>query len=270
MAFVEELIMGTITNALELLSLFSRVRPSLGLGDLVRLSGRDKATVHRYLVELTQNGFLQQNPNTRTYCLGPAILRLAAVREATAPVRSMVMPIIEALAEETGELVHFSLLHGTKLSPVCHVDPRRHGTQVHFDEADMLPLHATASGVAVLAFGTDALRQQVLRGELHAYADNTVTRPEALCALIERAAQTGMGEVSKAFDNEVASRAMPIFDAEGSVAGALAVAMPLARMTEQKKRETAKSLREGMKKVTRAIGGVVPEHYAALARQAAE
>lgn len=262
--------MGTITNALELLNLFSRPRPTLGLGDFVRLSGRDKATVHRYLVELTQNGFLLQNTETRTYCLGPAILRLAAVREATAPVRTLVTPIIEALAEETGELVHFSLLHGTQLSPVCHVDPRRHGTQVHFDEADVLPLHATASGIAVLAFGPDALRQQVLRGELHAYADDTVTRPEALRFLIERAAQIGMGEVSKAFDNEVASRAVPIFDAEGNVCGALAVAMPLARMTEQKECETTRSLREGMKKITRATGGVIPEHYAALARHAAE
>ena len=102
--------------------------------------GGDKATVHRHLSELEQNGFLEQHPVTRAYRLGPAILRLSAVRETTNPLRSVVRPIILELSNEVGELVHFSLLQGLNLSPVHNADPRIHGTQVFFEEAELLPL----------------------------------------------------------------------------------------------------------------------------------
>ncbi|NJO36356.1 MAG: helix-turn-helix domain-containing protein [Rhizobiales bacterium] len=144
--------MGTITKALDLLNVFSRSNPELGLGDVVRLTGRDKATVHRHLVELQQNGFLEQHPKTRAYRLGPALLRLSGVREATHPFRQLIRPVVTQLADQVGELAHASLLQGTRLSPAFHADPERHGTRVRFDEAEMLPLHATSSGLAVLAF----------------------------------------------------------------------------------------------------------------------
>ena len=174
--------MGTITKALEMLNYFSRSAPELGLSEFVRLSGRDKATVHRHLVELAENGFLEQHPDSRAYRLGPAILRLATVRETTAPTRAVVLPLIAALADEVGELVHFSLIQGELLSPVSHVEPGRHGTQVHFDPSEMLPLHATASGLAVLAFGPRGLRDRVLAGPLAAHASATVTDGADLAA----------------------------------------------------------------------------------------
>ena len=102
--------MGTITKALELLNFFSRSRPEIGLGEFVRLSGRDKATVHRHLVELEANGFLDQHPDTRAYRLGPALLRLSGVREITHPVRSVLRPIVTQMADDLGELVHVSLI----------------------------------------------------------------------------------------------------------------------------------------------------------------
>ena len=147
--------MGTITKALNLLNHFSASRPEIGLTDFRKLSGQDKATVHRHLVELSANGFLEQNPGTKGYRLGPAILRLAAVRERLFPARTLVAPLVEHLAAELGELVHVSLREGDHLSPLYHHDALIHGTRVYFDEAELLPLHATASGLAMLAFGPE-------------------------------------------------------------------------------------------------------------------
>jgi len=80
--------MGTISKALDLLGHFSSTRSQIGLTEFVTLTRRDKATVHRHLSELEQNGFLEQHPQTRAYRLGPALLRLAAVREAAFPMRA--------------------------------------------------------------------------------------------------------------------------------------------------------------------------------------
>ena len=253
--------MGTITKALELLNFFSREAPALGLGDFVRLSGRDKATVHRHLVELTQNGFLEQHPTSRTYRLGPAVLRLSAVREATSPTRTIVRPLVEALAREVGELVHFSLLDGLRLSPVFHFDPAMHGTQVHFDEAEMLPLHATSSGIAVLAFSPDPLMATVLEHPLAAYTDLTVTSPVALSRLVATAAETGIATVDQGFDREVSSRAAPIFGATGVPIGAMAIAVPTSRATPDSIALHTAALRKTAPRVSAALGGTVPDTY---------
>lgn len=253
--------MGTITKALELLNFLSRTTPALGLSDFVKLSGRDKATVHRHLVELTENGFLEQDPVTRAYRLGPAVLRLSAVREVTSPTRTVVRPLVEALAREVGELVHFSLLDGTRLSPAFHFDPAMHGTQVHFDEAELLPLHATSSGIAVLSFGPDTLKKAVLSQKLEAHTEMTVTSTEALTALVEDAAENGIATLDQAFDREVSSRAAPIFDATGQPLGAIAIAVPMSRATPDVITTHTAALRDAAPRITAALGGVIPDTY---------
>lgn len=256
--------MGTITKALEILNYFSRSTPELGLSEVVRLTGRDKATVHRHLVELLENGYLEQRVDTRAYRLGPAILRLASVREATMPVRRIVRPLVEALSAEVGELVHFSMLQGDVLSPVSHSDPARHGTQVHFDESEMLPLHATSSGLAVLAFAPEKLRKAVLGAPLPAYASRTITDPLRLSEAISAVRSSGLGRTEKTFDDEVTSQSAPVFGPDKNAIGAVAVAMPVARMTEARRIETAAALRRSAVRMTAALGGAMPEELARL------
>lgn len=247
--------MGTITKALNLLDFFSRARPEIGLGEFVRLSGRDKATVHRHLVELEQNGFLEQNRITRAYRLGPALLRLSGVREGTYPIRRLVRPIVTALADEIGELAHFSLLQGMALSPVFHADPQRHGTQVHFDEAEILPLHATSSGLAVLAFSDATFRKKVLSKPLTAFTTHTPVEPAVILEMLETTRRAGLSRLDRGYDDEVVSQAAPIFGASPGVLGALSVAVPIVRAKPEHLREIAAALLEAARSATRSLGG---------------
>ena len=256
--------MGTITKALELLNFFSRSRPEIGLGEFVRLSGRDKATVHRHLVELEANGFLDQHPDTRAYRLGPALLRLSGVREITHPVRSVLRPIVTQMADDLGELVHVSLIQGGALSPVFHHDPRAHGTQVHFDEAEMLPLHATSSGLAVLAFSTERFVTAAIKGGLPSFTSQTITDPASLYEALTIVRTRGTSVMARAFDEEVSSQGAPVFGPDGKVAGALSVAVPSVRITPEKNRQVEETLKQGVPRVTAALGGRIPEIHATL------
>lgn len=250
--------MGTITKALELLNFFSRGRAHIGLGEFVKLSGRDKATVHRHLVELEANGFLEQNPESRAYRLGPALLRLSAVREVALPMRAMLRPIVAELAHATGELAHASILQGEMLSPVCSVDPMQHGTQVSFDESEMLPLHATSSGLAVLAFGPPALSAAVLSGPLPRFTPDTPTDPNRLRAVIARTRDAGISRLDQAFDSEVSSQGAPIFDGKGLAMGALSVAVPTVRATPGKLDAIRDHLIASARRATLSLGGSFP------------
>ena len=101
--------MQTVDKALSLLSYFSEQRPSVGLSELARLSGFNKATTRRFLVALEKHGIVEQDATTRLYRLGAGLLRLARVREATNPVAAIVQPVLNDLVSVTGETAHFSL-----------------------------------------------------------------------------------------------------------------------------------------------------------------
>ena len=98
--------MSTIAKAMELLDFFSLERPEIGLSDFHRLAGRDKATTFRHLTALESAGLLEQNPTTRAYRIGPAVLRLAHMREITLPRRAGLRIALPRLAEVTGETGH--------------------------------------------------------------------------------------------------------------------------------------------------------------------
>lgn len=254
--------MGTITKALSLLNYFSLERSEIGLAVFVKMTGGDKATVRRHLMELEQNGFLEQNPSTRGYRLGPAVLRLADVRESSFPVRSVFETVVEKIALEIGELVHASLLQGEIMSPLCHADPEVHGVRVKFDGAELLPLHATASGLAVLGFGSPELRKRTLAGHLEAYTEHTTVQPTALEAMVSETNKNGYSVNEQGYVNDVISFAVPVFEADGLPFGTLAVAVPVSRMTPELKAIILQQLFAGARQVTVSFGGRLPERLA--------
>ena len=224
--------MGTTSKALGLLGLFSVDRPEISLGDAARLAGRDKATTHRHLAELESLGFVERNPETRAYRVGPAVLRLATIRETCFPLRAALAPLVDAAAQDLGELVHVSLVQGQGLMPVYHADPHAHGTAVHFDPGALMPAHGTASGLAVLAFGPAALREAVLAGPLERFTDTTPQSRDDLAARIAATRARGHAHSRGAYDREVESIALPLFDGGATACGAVAVALPASRATD--------------------------------------
>ena len=95
--------MGTVTKALELLDLFTREQPLIGLSDLARQSGQNKATCFRMMTEMQALGLVEQTGPSKAYRLGPAVLRLAALREAAVPTRDAAMPVVQNLANHLKE-----------------------------------------------------------------------------------------------------------------------------------------------------------------------
>ena len=129
--------MGTVAKALELLTVFSRTRPQVGLSDLARMTGMNKATCFRLMAELQARGFVEQTGPAREYRLGPAVLGLAALREANVPTREAALPALQYLAESTGETAHLSHRVGDDLRTLAFVYSAAHGSKVMMEDADL-------------------------------------------------------------------------------------------------------------------------------------
>ena len=261
--------MGTVSKALDLLNLFTRARPLLGLSDVARLGGLNKATCHRLLSELAEFGLVEQVGPAREYRLGPAVLRLSALREAQVPTREAAMPVLQALAQTTGETVHLSILVGGTLQSLAFAYSAQHATKVTMEDAETLPFHATSSGLVVLAFQSENWRAQVLGGSLPKLTPQTITDPATLALLLDQARKTGMAAGAGGYETEVHSLAVPLFDALGRCSGGLAVAAPGARMTPQAQALITPALIRAGATITTIWGGTLPPEIAEMWRDAA-
>lgn len=253
--------MGTVSKALSLLDLFNRSQPQIGLSDLARLSGMNKATVYRLLGELAEQGFVEQVGSGREYRLGPAFLRLAALREAAVPMRDLCQQVLRALSDATQETAHISLIQGDRLATLAYAYSPVHGTRVTMEDAELLTYHATSSGVAVLAFAPAALVDQVLAAPLDARTPETVTDPARLRTMLDAARASGIAEYVGGFEADVHSHAAPIFDARQQVIGAIAVAAPVARMDAGLTRTIRRAVKQHALTLTRLLGGFPPDSY---------
>lgn len=253
--------MGTVAKALSLLAYFSRARPLIGLSDMARLSGMNKATTHRLLSELESAGFVEQVAAGREYRLGAVYLRLAALREHAVPMRDLAAGVLADLSVETCETAHFSILQGDLLVATAHAYSPVHGTRVTMDDAQYLTLHATGSGLAVLAYAGAGMVEAVLSAPLEARTPETITDPVQIRAVLADIRAQGVAESVSGFEQDVHSHAAPIFDAHGAPLGAVAVAAPVARMTPDLRTTIRARVHAAGLRLTRALGGFPPPGY---------
>lgn len=250
--------MGTVTKALTLLDYFSVEKPEIGLSELSRLSGLNKATVYRMMTELQDSRFVEQVNNDRTYRIGTAVLRLSALREAVVPLRETVKNTVRELADKTGETAHFSILDGGELSTLSYAYSSDHGTRVMMDDAAILPIHATSSGLAVLAYSSSDFVDLVLSKPLKGRTPFTVIDPWKLRQMIEQTQKDGIAEYVSGFESDVHSFASPVFNASRRPFGAIVVAAPVNRVGTRNSDFIRRSVFEAARSLTQLTGGFDP------------
>jgi DNA-binding IclR family transcriptional regulator len=248
--------MSSAAKTLELLAYFSPMRPEIGLSQLCRLAGRDKATTHRYLQDLEKTGFVEQNLETKQYRLGPAVLQLAQTREQTVPRKEGArIPLID-LAEATGETSHVTVLSGTTVYALNSYESHLHSTRAVVD-LQTFPLHATASGLCALAFGPPSL-MDVAHANMQVFTRTTLRTPDALIDAVEATRASGFAWSNGGYEHEVQGTAAPIFDQSGQFAGSVAVASVATRLNQTLAATIQQHLTAASREITRNWGGSIP------------
>lgn len=220
--------MQTVDKALSLLGFFSEGRPEIGLSEIARLSAFNKATARRFLVALDKHGFVEQDSKTRAYRLGPGLLRLARVREAVSPVNAVVQPVLEDLVARVGETAHFSLYAGGSLATIGLVEPAK-SNRVSLERGEAIPLHATASGIAFMAFARPEIVDSALNKSLTSHTPYTITNRIELRKRLRAVNKTGVAVANSSYEDGVCGIAAAVLGADGYARGAVAIAVPTSR-----------------------------------------
>lgn len=256
--------MSTVDKAISLLDLFSIDTPELGLSEIARLAGYDKATARRLLLSLSRHGFVEQDAETRQYRLGAGLTRLARIREARLPLLQTALPFLRELAATTSETVHLAEAGNASLLTVLVEHPAR-ANRVNVNVGEYLPLHSTASGLAYLAHARPEAVKAALGSPLTAFTAHTVTEPAAILRDVEAARARGYSVMDQGFEDGVFSVAAAILGSGGYAIGTLAVAAPVVRTSKALAAERGQAVAAAARQISERLSG---EGFTALRNRA--
>jgi DNA-binding IclR family transcriptional regulator len=213
----------SLLKALRVLSALEDAAEGKGVSEIARELDLPKSAVHRLLSTFQAHGFVQQEPRSRHYRLGPTLARLGLRAAEQYVPREVARPYLEALAQEMGETVFLGVL---AQQGVLIVDKVEHGhvLRVAPDLGTLLPLGKTALGKLLLAFCSPAEQQALLA--TCSTAAHSPGLPARLRAIVQQGYAVTVGE----WMPDLCCVAAPIRNGRGDVIAALAVAVPQSRM----------------------------------------
>ena len=100
----------SLVKALHVLLALEHSPEGRGVTEMARALGLPKSAVHRLLVTFQACGFVQQQPETSRYTLGPVLARLGLRAADLFTPRRVARPYLEALAHEVGATVFLGIL----------------------------------------------------------------------------------------------------------------------------------------------------------------
>lgn len=247
--------MKTVDKALKVLDQFSFDQTEIGLSELARMAELDKAATRRLLVALAKHDFIEQCEESRRYRLGHGFLRLARIREATVPVSQIAQSVTDWLVAQTNETVHASIPGPHGMTTIAHKLPNR-GRVVNIAPAQVLNYHATASGLVFLAFATEPTVTRILSLKREKITTETITSKSELLRVAKQFRAQGYAQTRNSFEADVASLAMPFSDDPGDPTGTIAVALPKADLTDERRDALLPLLTEAVARIEKALTGL--------------
>jgi DNA-binding IclR family transcriptional regulator len=250
---------ASVDSALRLLKLF-RDTPRVRLSEAAEHLGVAHSTAHRLMAMLAYHGFVRQEPRSRAYLAGPALVEigLAAVRELD--IRQHARPVMESLAASLGETVHLAVLEGGNVRYLDAVESPR-ALRAASRTGSALAANCTASGKALLAELSDAEVSAIFAGqaELTALTARSITSCPRLLAELHKVRERGCAVNVEESEEGVASVAVAVRGLRQRPAAALAVSGPVSRMTAQAVAAIKSELRERAAWLEGQLRGALPD-----------
>jgi DNA-binding IclR family transcriptional regulator len=232
-----------VRRAADLLTALTHYPAGISLADLARATDYPLTTVHRILGVLRQAGLVRETPDGR-HALGAGTVVLAGAFLAGVDVRAQARPVLERLAEETGETVHLGVLAGPLIVYIDKIDSR-HPVRM-FSRVGGTGPALTTIGKAILAWSPAELPVGVLQMST---VDESELRTE-----LDRVRANGFAVDLEGNEPGICCVAAPVFDHAGQPLGALSVSTPTSRFDTGAVAELGPRVRARADEVSREMG----------------
>lgn len=241
----------SVDRALRLLKMFGGHR-ELRLADARDALGVGQSTAHRLMAMLQYHGFVDQDPVSRVYLAGPALLEVGLAAVQNLDLRAVAQPILQRLAEETGETVHLGVLVGAEVLYMDAVESTA-ALRVSVRIGRQIPAHATSLGKAMLAALPQERVEHLYPSEdLIAVTERTITKRTDLFEELDRVRERGYAENLEEGEPGVGSIAVAVREGS-SLIGGLSIAAPRSRIRKSERDRYANLLADAAAELVAAL-----------------
>jgi DNA-binding IclR family transcriptional regulator len=220
----------TLEKGLDILGLFDDEHVRLSAHDIRRELQLSQSTLYRLLRSMKSKGWIEDD-GSGCFRPGVRILSLARVVRKHLTIGELALPVMQALARETGETILLTIISGSHAVCIERVDGPQ-TVRATLERGAVLPLHAGASATALLAFADRAVQESVLAGTLHRYTEQTVTDTEQLRQRLDEIRSQGYAFSDQEVDPGVRAVAAPICSSERGLVAALSLVAPSGRLPD--------------------------------------
>jgi DNA-binding IclR family transcriptional regulator len=211
-----------------------------------------KTTAWRLLRTLEDFQLVERNYRDGRFQLGVGFLPFSAVVLSRLDLRTAARPVIEQLSAEAKETVHLAVLRANRAIYIDKI-PSVHPVQMNSQVGQVVPLHCTALGKAMLSALPESEWPEL---ELTRYTATTITSLDALQEEIVRIRTSGYALDCGEEEESIYCVASPILGFDGSLVGAVSVAAPRSRVSLEEMKAFGKHTIGAAKDIARAMGGV--------------
>lgn len=219
----------SLARGLAILASFRSGRPLVGVSELAREVGLTRSTTHRYVATLAELGYLQQDPETRKYRLGPRVLDLGFSALNSMELREVAAPHLRRLSDETGYTVNMAILDGLDIVYVERCRSARAGQRaidLDLHVGSRLPAYCTSLGKVLLAYLPEKEREAALdRIDFARRGPNTIVSRAALLAELARVRDAGFAINDEELAPGLRSIAAPVLAHDGAAVAAINLAV---------------------------------------------
>lgn len=249
-------LVGSVDHALRLLAAF-RDQPSLAVREAAELLDVAPSTAHRLLTTMQASGFVVQDPASRRYRAGPALLAVALASLQRIDVGRVARPHLSALAAETRETVSLAVAEGGTIRFIDSVEGSE-VVRVSSRTGVTVPAHTTAAGKVLLsALSPDELLRLFPAARLARRTPRTIVSRATLLRELAEVRKAGYATSYEESASGLAAVAVGVRDVRGRVIAALAVSVPVERLDPRRVERIAVATRRRARRIEAELG---PSH----------
>jgi IclR family pca regulon transcriptional regulator len=214
----------SLVKGLEILQAFARKPGGLRLPEVTAITGLPKATAYRFLQTLVDQQYVHYFPDAGVFRLGPRVMSLGFATLSGLDVAELARPHLEELSRRLGQNVNLGVLDGTDVVYLIRVQVRTI-FNINLTVGSRVPAHSSALGRVLLAHLDAApLRAVIARIARDPAAARAIGRGgRTLGKQLRAVREKGYALTDGAFAPGLASVAVPVFRADGSVEEAINV-----------------------------------------------
>ena len=249
---------GVLERTLGILELLSRHGEGMELGQLADRLNMPRSAAHRLLTDLVRLGYVRQTRGHGDYMLTTKLVSMGLSYLSNSGIVDIAQPLLNQLAEVSGELVRLSVVDGERLTWVARAQGARQGLRYDPDMGSDARLSCSSSGWAWLStLSEDEALALVARQGLGQPADFGPQAPTTLQAVMQAVAATrerGYSITVDTYSLGLSAMSAPVRLGQHAAIGIVTVAGPTVRFTPERMAAVAPELRSTAAQIAAASG----------------